>query len=48
MGMTDFSGQFRKVIMRYERIGYKLNLMRQSACLIINRIKIDSFVALFN
>ena len=31
-GMIDFSGQFRKVILRYKRIGYNLNVMRQSAC----------------
>ena len=29
-GMTDFSDQFRKIIMRYKRIGYNLNVMRQS------------------
>ena len=26
-GMTDFSEQFRKIIMRYKRIGYNLNVM---------------------
>ena len=34
--MTDFSDQLRKIIMRYKRIGYNLNVMRQSACLVIN------------
>ena len=47
-GMTDFSRQFRKVIMRYKRIGYNLNVMRQSTCLAINPIMVDSFAALFN
>ena len=47
-GMTDFSDQFRKIIMRYKRIGYNLNVMRQSACLVINHITVDGFVALFN
>ena len=37
-GVTDFSDQFRKIIMRYKRIGYNLNVMRQSACLVINPI----------
>ena len=37
-GMTDFSDQFRKNIMRYKRIGYILNVMRQSARLGINTI----------
>ena len=31
-GMTNFSDQFRKIIMRYKRIGYNLNVMRPSAC----------------
>ena len=46
--MTDFSDQFRKIIMRYIRIGYNLNVMRQSACLVINSITIDGYAALFN
>ena len=33
-GMTYFSDQFQKVIMSYKRIGYNLNVMRQSACFI--------------
>ena len=31
-GMTDFFDQFRKIIMRYKRIGYNINVTRQSAC----------------
>ena len=38
--MTDFSDQFRKIIMRYKRIGYNLNVMRQSACLVINQSRL--------
>ena len=40
-GMTDFSDQFRN-------IGYNLNEMRQSACLVINPITVDGYGALFN
>ena len=47
-GMTDFSDQFRKIIMRYKRIGYNLNVMRQSACLVINPITVDNYAAPFN
>ena len=39
--MTDLSDQFRKIIVRYKRIGYNLNVMRQSACLVINPITVD-------
>ena len=46
--MTEFSDQFRKFIMRYKRIGYNLNVRRQSACLVINKITVDGFAALIN
>ena len=48
--MTDFSDQCRKLIMRYKRIrfGYNLNVMRQSACLVINPITVDGYAVLFN
>ena len=46
--MTDFSDQFRKIIIRYKRIGYNLNVMRQSACLVINPITINGYATLFN
>ena len=32
VGRTDFSDQFRKIIVCYKRIGYNINIMRQSAC----------------
>ena len=47
-GMTDFSDQFRKIIKRYKRIGFNLNVMWQSACLVINPITVDCYAALFN
>ena len=46
-GMTDFS-EFRKNKMRYKRIVYNLNVMRQSACLVINPIMVDGYATLFN
>ena len=39
-GINDFSFQFRKIITRYRRIGYNLNVMRQSACLVFNPIMV--------
>ena len=48
MGRADFSDQFRKVIIRPKHIGYNLNVMRQSACLVINPIAVDNFAAFFN
>ena len=37
IGINDFSFQFRKIITRYRRIGYNLNVMRQSACLVLTQ-----------
>ena len=34
--------------MRYKRIGYNVNVMRQSACLVINPITVDGYATLFN
>ena len=48
MGRTDFSDQFRKIIISHKHIVYDLNVMRQSACLVINPITVDNFAALFN
>ena len=48
MSRTDFSDQFRKIIIHLKRIGYDLKIMRHSACLVINPISVDNFAALFN
>ena len=37
-----------KIITRYRRIGYNLNVMRQSACLVFNPITVDNYAAFFN
>ena len=46
--MTDFSDQLRKFIMRCKRTGYNLNVMRQSACSVINPLTVDGYAAFFN
>ena len=46
-GMTDFSDQFRKITMRNKRIGYNLNVMRQSVFLVINPVTVGGYAALF-
>ena len=45
---ADFSDQFRKLIVRYKRIGYIINIMRQSACLVFNPITVNNFASLLN
>ena len=48
MDRTEFSDQFWNIIIRHKRIGYDLNGMQQSACLVISPITVDNFAALFN
>ena len=47
-GRADFSDQFRKSIVHYKRIGYNINIMWQSACLVFNPITVNNFASLFN
>ena len=46
--MADFSDQFRKIIVRYKHIGYNINIMRQSAYLVLNPLTVNNFATLFN
>ena len=46
VGKSNFSEQFRNN--RYKRIGYSLDIMRQSACLAVNPIIVDGYASLFN
>ena len=48
LGMTDFPDKFRKIIIRYKRIDYNLNVLRQSAGLVIDPIMVNNFAKLFN
>ena len=48
VGKSRFSEQFRKLINRYKRIGYSLDIMRQTACLVVNPIIADGYSLLFN
>ena len=43
VGKSNFSEQFRKLIDRYKRIGYSRNVMRQTACLVINPFIVDGY-----
>ena len=48
VGKADFSDQFKTIIVRYKRIGYNINIMRQSACLMFNPVTVNNFASLFN
>ena len=47
-GKSDFSDHFKKIIFRCKTIGYNIDVLRQTACLVVNPIKINSFAYLFN
>ena len=48
VGKPNFSDRFKKIVKRYKRIGYNLDIMRQSACLVLNQITVYSYGSLFN
>ena len=47
VGSNNFSAQFIKVIPHYKKIGYNINLLQQTACL-VNPITVGNFAFLFN
>ena len=48
IGKKDFPYQFKKIIVCYKKIGYNIDVLRQTACLVVNPIKVNSFAYLFN
>ena len=48
VGNPNFSDQFKKIIKIYIKVGYNLDVMRQSACLLLNPITVYSYGFLFN
>ena len=48
VGKSNFSEQFRKLTSRYKRIGYSLDILLQTACLVVNPIIVDGYASLFN
>ena len=46
VGRNDFSHRFKKIIIRYKRIGYNMNVMQKTACLLVNPITVNNFAAL--
>ena len=48
IGKNDFPYHFKKIIVRYKKIGYNTDVLRQTAFLVVNPIKVNSFSYLFN
>ena len=45
---SPFHGQFKKIAKHYKTDGYSMDIMWQSACLVINLITVKSYDFLFN
>ena len=45
---NNFSAQFIKIISHYKKIGYNINVLQQTTCLVVNPITVDNFAFLFN
>ena len=48
IGKNDFSYHFNKIFVRYKKIGYNIDVLRQTACLVVNPIKVNGYAYLFN
>ena len=48
VGKPNLSDQFKKIVKRYIKVGYNLDVMRQSPCLVLNPITVYSYGFLFN
>ena len=48
IGKNDFPYHFKKIIVRYKKIGYNIDVLRQTACLVVNPSKVNSFAYLFS
>ena len=43
----DFPYHFKKINVRYKTIRYNINVLRQTACLVVNPINFNNFAYLF-
>ena len=46
VGSNNFSAQFIKIISHYKKIGYNINVLQQTACLVVNPITVGNFAFL--
>ena len=44
----NFSDRFKKITKLFIKVGYNLDVMRQSACLVLNQSTVYSYGFLFN
>ena len=47
-GKIFFTYHFKKKIVHYKKIDYNIDVLRQTACLVVHPIKVNSFAYLFD
>ena len=48
VGKPTFTEQLKKIIKHYKKVGYEMDNMQQSACLVVNPIMVHSYGFLLN
>ena len=48
IGNPNFSNLFKRIVNRFKRAGYSLDIMRQTVCLVLNPIMVEGYAALFS
>ena len=48
IGNPNFSNLLKRIVNRLKRAGYSLDIMRQTACLVFNRIMVDLMKAMLH
>ena len=43
VGSNNYSAQFIKIISHYKKIGYNINVLQQTACMVVNQIAVGNF-----
>ena len=47
IGENDFPYHFKKIIVRYKKIGCGMDVMRQTACLVVGPVGVGGFACIF-
>ena len=45
VGSDNFSVQFIRIISHYKKIGYNINVLQQTACLVVNPIQLATLLS---
>ena len=43
VGCDNYSAHFFKIICHYKKIGYNINVLQQTVCLVVNSIMVGNF-----